>query len=154
MSPTTQTEDFACRLGAESTRFEDAQEALPLSRKASTTGKKGHGFRAGVGLKNVARRTLGIIMLLTTVLLWTTSNFLASVSQRVPAYLEHKLTLLAVYLRGQHVLQTLLCHLPQRLVLRPFATRHSFEARIPRRSSQVMADLLLRMAKTPATIWT
>jgi hypothetical protein len=38
------------------------------------------GFRAGVGLGNVARRTLGIILLLVTVVLWTGSNFLASVS--------------------------------------------------------------------------
>ena len=38
------------------------------------------GFRAGIGLGNVARRTLGIILLLVTVILWTGSNFLASVS--------------------------------------------------------------------------
>ncbi|KAI6245673.1 hypothetical protein HI914_05927 [Erysiphe necator] len=35
-------------------------------------------FRAGVGLKNVARRTLGIILLIATLILWTSSNFLAS----------------------------------------------------------------------------
>ena len=93
MSSSTQTEDFACRLSAESTRFEDAQEILSQSGKVSTIEKKAHGFRAGVGLENVARRTLGIIMLLTTVLLWTTSNFLASVSQKVGAHLEHRLTL-------------------------------------------------------------
>ena len=40
----------------------------------------GRRFRAGVGLRNVARRTLGIILLLVTVVLWTGSNFLASVS--------------------------------------------------------------------------
>lgn len=57
----------------------DPDQAPSISRKPSITGKKGHGFRAGVGLENVARRTLGIIMLLATVLLWTASNFLASV---------------------------------------------------------------------------
>ncbi|RFU34911.1 hypothetical protein B7463_g1418, partial [Scytalidium lignicola] len=36
------------------------------------------GFRAGVGLGNVARRTLGIFLLLVTVMLWTGSNFLSS----------------------------------------------------------------------------
>ncbi|KAH8801567.1 hypothetical protein F5884DRAFT_713084 [Xylogone sp. PMI_703] len=36
------------------------------------------GFRAGVGLGNVARRTLGIFLLLVTVFLWTSSNFLSS----------------------------------------------------------------------------
>jgi hypothetical protein len=46
------------------------------SRPASL---KGRGFRAGVGLENVARRTLGILLLMVTVFLWTASNFLASV---------------------------------------------------------------------------
>lgn len=41
---------------------------------------KHQGFRAGIGLHNVARRTLGILLLLVTVFLWTSSNFLASVS--------------------------------------------------------------------------
>lgn len=36
----------------------------------------------------VARRTLGIILLLTTVFLWTVSNFLASVSRLIPGGLE------------------------------------------------------------------
>ncbi|KAF4627000.1 hypothetical protein G7Y89_g11158 [Cudoniella acicularis] len=51
----------------------------PLQRQMSSSGsQKGGGFRAGVGLENVARRTLGIILLLVTVVLWTSSNFLAS----------------------------------------------------------------------------
>jgi solute carrier family 35, member F5 len=37
-------------------------------------------LRARFGLLGVARRTLGITLLLITVLLWTVSNFLASVS--------------------------------------------------------------------------
>lgn len=36
-------------------------------------------WRERLGLAGVARRTLGISMLLVTVFLWTTSNFLASV---------------------------------------------------------------------------
>lgn len=43
------------------------------------SGTKTQGFRAGVGLGNVARRTLGIFLLLVTVGLWTSSNFLTSV---------------------------------------------------------------------------
>lgn len=37
------------------------------------------GLRAKLGLMGVARRTLGIVLLLLTVFLWTVSNFLASV---------------------------------------------------------------------------
>jgi len=40
---------------------------------------KATGFRANVGLENIGRRALGIFLLLVTVCLWTTSNFLASV---------------------------------------------------------------------------
>lgn len=47
---------------------------------AASTGSKNVGFRAGVGLENVARRTLGMVLLGVTVMLWTSSNFLASVS--------------------------------------------------------------------------
>ncbi|CZT52015.1 related to integral membrane protein [Rhynchosporium secalis] len=42
------------------------------------SGAKEQGFRAGVGLGNIARRTLGIFLLLVTVGLWTSSNFLTS----------------------------------------------------------------------------
>ncbi|KAF7909573.1 uncharacterized protein EAF01_003291 [Botrytis porri] len=44
----------------------------------ASTGSKNVGFRAGVGLENVARRTLGMVLLGVTVMLWTSSNFLAS----------------------------------------------------------------------------
>lgn len=50
------------------------------SMSSSRSALKPRGFRAGVGLQNVARRTLGIFLLLVTVFLWTSSNFLASVS--------------------------------------------------------------------------
>ena len=46
------------------------------SRSASASGS---GLRARLGLLGVARRTLGITLLLFTVLMWTVSNFLASV---------------------------------------------------------------------------
>src|SRR5690349_9209329 len=49
-------------------------------RSAGTAGSKGSSLRARMGLMGVARRTLGIILLLVTVFLWTASNFLASVS--------------------------------------------------------------------------
>jgi len=48
------------------------------SMSSSISALKPRGFRAGVGLQNVARRTLGIFLLLVTVFLWTSSNFLAS----------------------------------------------------------------------------
>lgn len=39
------------------------------------------GFRQSMGLAGMARRTLGICLLLVTVFLWTLTNFLASVRQ-------------------------------------------------------------------------
>ncbi|PBP21388.1 vacuolar membrane protein [Diplocarpon rosae] len=47
-------------------------------RASVRSGKDPRGFRAGFGMENIARRTLGIFLLLVTVVLWTTSNFLAS----------------------------------------------------------------------------
>jgi solute carrier family 35 protein F5 len=49
------------------------------SMSSSRSILKVRGFKASVGLENVARRTLGIFLLLVTVFLWTASNFLASV---------------------------------------------------------------------------
>jgi len=48
------------------------------SQRPSHDPLKPGGFKAGLGLQNVARRTLGIALLLVTVFLWTASNFLAS----------------------------------------------------------------------------
>jgi hypothetical protein len=54
-------------------------------RPRSTTSTKGSSsLRARLGLLGVARRTLGILLLLFTVFMWTLSNFLASVSFIVP----------------------------------------------------------------------
>lgn len=69
-----QDPDSRLSLQLSRTSFASLASLDPL--KASKRG----GFRAGIGLHNMARRTLGIILLLTTVLLWTASNFLASVS--------------------------------------------------------------------------
>lgn len=55
----------------ESTAPIHAQTPLPVKRT---------GLLASLGLGGVARRTLGICLLLVTVFLWTLSNFLASVS--------------------------------------------------------------------------
>jgi solute carrier family 35 protein F5 len=57
--------------------FPEQQERNSISSTRST---KAQGFRAGVGLGHIARRSLGIFLLLVTVFLWTASNFLASVS--------------------------------------------------------------------------
>lgn len=52
----------------------------PRSTTSSHTTKGSSGLRARLGLLGVARRTLGILLLLFTVFMWTLSNFLASVS--------------------------------------------------------------------------
>ena len=49
------------------------------SSQLSSRGSAKGGFRAKLGLGGVARRTLGIALLMVTVILWTVSNFLASV---------------------------------------------------------------------------
>jgi len=43
---------------------------------------KSKGLRAHIGLETVARRTIGIVLLFITVLLFTASSFLGSVSPR------------------------------------------------------------------------
>ncbi|CAD6506061.1 BgTH12-06993 [Blumeria graminis f. sp. triticale] len=49
-----------------------------MTSSKSKCNSKPSSLVSGVGLQNVARRTLGTILLLITVVLWTTSNFLAS----------------------------------------------------------------------------
>lgn len=74
--------------------IDEEQARHSLSQDSSL---KPQGFRAGVGLENVARRTLGIILLLTTVVLWTTSNFLASVSYSRDFQSFRRLTFNSIY---------------------------------------------------------
>lgn len=92
--------------------------SLRAGASAAGKGKKATGWRARLGLAGVARRTLGIVLLLVTVFMWTASNFLASVS-----YHYHwvscswqagnaELTAL-VHLLRPHVRQALLCRLHQ-----------------------------------------
>lgn len=60
---------------------EDITSVLHDRRSTSSSRSlKQVGFRAGYGLDMIARRTLGIVLILMTVFLWTSSNFLASVS--------------------------------------------------------------------------
>src|ERR1700684_3088484 len=79
------------------------------SMSSSRSALKPRGFRAGVGLQNVARRTLGILLLLVTVFLWTSSNFLASVGYYVPPC-RPELTK-PVHLRRQHIFEAILCNI-------------------------------------------
>lgn len=72
--PVVIADDFSLQDGRSSGQH-DERSASPVRLLKSSSG-----FRAGVGLENIARRTLGIILLLVTVFLWTASNFLASVS--------------------------------------------------------------------------
>jgi hypothetical protein len=67
-------------------------------QSASPARGKFQGLRAGLGLGGVARRTLGIFLLLVTVVLWTGSNFLASVSISKRAY-HHSYLIQIVHLR-------------------------------------------------------
>ncbi|KFY18390.1 hypothetical protein V493_08656 [Pseudogymnoascus sp. VKM F-4281 (FW-2241)] len=64
---------------SEAEHFSDRASEEYLQRSVpEESNPKASGFRASAGLQNVARRTLGIILLLVTVILWTVSNFLAS----------------------------------------------------------------------------
>jgi len=95
-----------------------------VSRSSSLSAGKGT-LRDRLGLQGVARRTLGIILLLFTVLMWTLSNFLASVS--VPA--DWRLTCcktnsLTVYICKRFLQQTILSGLRQHLHLRGLAHSH------------------------------
>ena len=69
------------------------------------------GLLSGHGLRGVARRTLGICLLLVTVCLWTLSNFLASVclpSLTIRLVETVRLTRLVVYLFRPYLRQALL----------------------------------------------
>lgn len=71
------TEEFTISDGSSSPAM--LHELRRSNSAAGAIGKRQQ-FRAGLGVKGVARRTLGIFLLLITVVLWTGSNFLASVS--------------------------------------------------------------------------
>ena len=94
-------------------RLSEQDERQSMASSRSTL--KHIGFRAGVGLEHVARRTIGIFLLLVTVFLWTASNFLASVS------LVHHSKIIeltgVVHICGQHFLKAILCHIHQHFLL-------------------------------------
>jgi hypothetical protein len=73
------TEEFTVTDGSTSPAM---LHELHRSSSSSRAIGKQQRFRAGLGVRGVARRTLGIFLLLVTVVLWTGSNFLASVSVR------------------------------------------------------------------------
>lgn len=58
----------------------DLAASIGSSLRTRSLSPVARGWRAKLGLGGVARRTLGILLLLTTVFMWTLSNFLASVS--------------------------------------------------------------------------
>lgn len=111
--PVTVADDFTLQDGRGSGQH-DVRSVSPVRSFKSASG-----FRAGVGLENVARRTLGIILLLVTVFLWTASNFLASVSvtNAIITSLQTLTSCIVVYLCGQHLLEAIFCDLSQYLVL-------------------------------------
>jgi solute carrier family 35, member F5 len=74
---------MSSRSSLASVHFDEPLTASQLSSRGSSKG----GLRAKLGLQGVARRTLGISLLMVTVTLWTVSNFLASVSSPHDAFL-------------------------------------------------------------------
>lgn len=81
-SPGAEYHQVGTRRSTHSERGIDMGASVTSSlRSMGTAASKGSSLRAKFGLMGVARRTLGIILLLVTVFLWTASNFLASVSQ-------------------------------------------------------------------------
>lgn len=75
------------------------------------TASENNEFRAAIGLPNLGRRTLGIILLLVTVFLWTGSNFLASVSRILHCWIwvELLLTLIVHFCRW-YLFKAILCY--------------------------------------------
>lgn len=74
-------EPESLRQNALSSSITSLRSAGALSASASTSARANggiHALTARLGLGGVARRTLGITLLLVTVCLWTVSNFLAS----------------------------------------------------------------------------
>ena len=82
--------------------------SLEHGPRASTTSTRSTRMAAHSMMKDmtthggIARRTFGIILLLTTVFLWTVSNFLASVSVKYNSWytgtdVEHRLSLRIIH---------------------------------------------------------
>jgi solute carrier family 35 protein F5 len=90
LMPLELAEDHQHHLHVPGSRRTAESRPMPLLERgmsrtsARTTESSASGLKARLGLAGVARRTLGIGLLLITVFLWTLSNFLASVSLRSP----------------------------------------------------------------------
>ena len=79
--PLAMGEEFAIpRRRSSEHRDRGSMASHRASMASSRSALQPRGFRAGVGMQNLSRRLLGLILLLVTVFLWTGSNFLASVS--------------------------------------------------------------------------
>ncbi|POR36754.1 Putative vacuolar membrane protein [Tolypocladium paradoxum] len=87
LSEATASEVERRRLSADAADMAEMADMAELADMAASPGSsmlvpspspEKEGFRASMGLAGVARRTLGICLLLVTVFLWTLSNFLAS----------------------------------------------------------------------------
>lgn len=81
------------------------------------------------------RHTLGIILLLVTVVLWTASNFLASVC--LIAFCGGRERVLTVLVNvddicRQHILEAILCHLCQLILLRSATYPHAHTENVQR----------------------
>ena len=81
------TDEFSPELLRRSSRTLDAgRESLESVRSNNPTEREYKGARPPI--LNVARHTVGILLLLVTVVLWTASNFLASVWVQTCAMLD------------------------------------------------------------------
>lgn len=83
-SPGPEYRPVGSRRSTHSERGFDMGATPPSVRSTGTSGSRSSSLRAKFGLMGVARRTLGIMLLLVTVFLWTASNFLASVGGHLP----------------------------------------------------------------------
>lgn len=111
---TYETEHFSDRASEDRASEDHSQRSLPEEPNPKVSG-----FRASTGLQNVARRTLGITLLLITVILWTVSNFLASVSDSVKLQKIRPLIVSSTYSRITHIQSHTLSPISTRLFL-PF----------------------------------
>lgn len=109
---------------------------LHHSRSSSVSGRQlerdEHQTKPTSGVGGLARHTLGLILLLFVVFLWTTSNFLGSVSRRAPQLESDTDSNTPDYFRGQDLCETVLSHLPQHRRLHSYSHSSLYSIRIPK----------------------
>lgn len=107
MAPTAVERNSQAAIEAErnfSDQAADLAASIGSSIRTRSLSPMNQSFRAKLGLDYVARRTLGICLLLVTVLLWTLSNFLASVSQYLLSELKSTVSKYStVHLLGSYI---------------------------------------------------